>query len=362
MKRSRIRIATEQDAEELLEIYAPYVENTAITFEYTVPTVQEFAQRIHHVLEKYPYLIAEREDKIVGYAYAGTFKERAAYDWAVETTVYVREDQKKTGVGRALYEALEKILALQNIQNLNACIAYLEIEDQYLTHNSVQFHEHLGYRLVGEFYKCGYKAGRWYNMVWMEKHIGEHEDNPKEVKPFNDIRKLAEKYLTLPTKNTLLTAFRGTSSESLLSYFSDSYSKLILENDKEKCVNQLISTLESGTYDYIISFGQEPVIKDKVYIELAGRLGDTVYETDFAVDRFITVLKECGFSVHVSSDAGTSFCNHIYAHGLKYMMERAYETKMVFVHVPFVQNILDFEQFSDKLVRAVSKWEGGNTR
>ena len=195
MKVSKIRIATEQDAEELLEIYAPYVENTAITFEYTVPTVQEFTRRIRHVLEKYPYLVAEREGKIAGYAYAGTFKERAAYDWSVETTVYVREDQKKTGVGRELYEMLEKLLALQNIQNLNACIAYLEVEDQYLTHNSVQFHEHLGYRLVGEFYKCGYKSGRWYNMVWMEKHIGGHEDRPQAVKSFNDIRELAaEKY------------------------------------------------------------------------------------------------------------------------------------------------------------------------
>lgn len=195
MKVSKIRIATEQDAEELLEIYAPYVENTAITFEYTVPTVQEFTQRIRHVLEKYPYLVAEREGKIAGYAYAGTFKERAAYDWSVETTVYVREDQKKTGVGRELYEMLEKLLALQNIQNLNACIAYLEVEDQYLTHNSVQFHEHLGYRLVGEFYKCGYKGGRWYNMVWMEKHIGGHEDRPQAVKSFNNIRELAaEKY------------------------------------------------------------------------------------------------------------------------------------------------------------------------
>lgn len=195
MKVSKIRIATEQDAEELLEIYAPYVENTAITFEYTVPTVQEFTQRIRHVLERYPYLVAQREGKIAGYAYAGTFKERAAYDWSVETTVYVRENQKKTGVGRELYEMLEKLLALQNIQNLNACIAYLEVEDQYLTHNSVQFHEHLGYRLVGEFYKCGYKSGRWYNMVWMEKHIGGHEDRPQAVMSFNDIRELAaEKY------------------------------------------------------------------------------------------------------------------------------------------------------------------------
>lgn len=189
MLRSKIRIATKEDARELLEIYAPYVEKTAITFEYDVPTVQEFEERIERVLEKYPYLVAEREGKIVGYAYASSFHSRAAYGWAVETTVYVHKEQKKTGIGKELYEALEKCLAMQNILNLNACIAYTEKKDPYLTKNSVQFHEHLGYRFVGEFYKCSYKFGRWYNMVWMEKHIGEHPDVPLSVKRFDEIRK-----------------------------------------------------------------------------------------------------------------------------------------------------------------------------
>lgn len=189
MLRSKIRIATKEDARELLEIYAPYVEKTAITFEYDVPTVQEFEERIERVLEKYPYLVAEREGKIVGYAYASSFHSRAAYGWAVETTVYVHKEQKKNGIGKELYEALEKCLAMQNILNLNACIAYTEKKDPYLTKNSVQFHEHLGYRFVGEFYKCGYKFGRWYNMVWMEKHIGEHPDVPLSVKRFDEIRK-----------------------------------------------------------------------------------------------------------------------------------------------------------------------------
>ena len=107
-----IRIATRRDAAKLLEIYAPYVEKTAVTFEYEVPEVQEFEERIGHVLEKYPFLICEREGEIAGYAYAGVFKNRAAYRWAVETTVYVREDRKKMGIGRELYAALEKILSL----------------------------------------------------------------------------------------------------------------------------------------------------------------------------------------------------------------------------------------------------------
>ena len=115
-----IRPAIQQDAEALLQIYAPYVEKTAITFEYDVPTVDEFAGRISKVLQKHPYLVAEISGEPVGYAYAGPFKERAAYDWAVETTVYVREDMKKHGIGRVLYTALEKALAAQGILNMNA--------------------------------------------------------------------------------------------------------------------------------------------------------------------------------------------------------------------------------------------------
>lgn len=196
MSADRIRIAVKEDAEALVKLYAPYVEKTAITFEYEVPSVEEFAGRMSRILEKYPYLAAERNGEIVGYAYAGAFHSRAAYDWAVETTVYVREDQKKTGVGRDLYQVLEKILSAQNILNLNACIGYPVEEDEYLTKNSVQFHEHMGYRFVGEFDKCGYKFGRWYNMVWMEKHIGRHvEDHQPPVKLFDEVREfIAEQY------------------------------------------------------------------------------------------------------------------------------------------------------------------------
>lgn len=191
----KIRIATAEDAKELLEIYAPYVEKTAITFEYEVPSVEGFRERILHVLKKYPYIVAESDGQILGYAYAGVFKERAAYGWSVETTIYVRENQKGKGVGRRLYEALEWILAMQNILNLNACIACTKSEDEYLTNSSVQFHEHMGYRLVGEFRKCGYKFGRWYDMVWMEKHIGDHKENPEEVKTFAEVKEeLAIKY------------------------------------------------------------------------------------------------------------------------------------------------------------------------
>ena len=95
---------------------------------------------------------------------------------------------KKQGIGRKLYQALEDTLIRQNILNLNACIGYPTVEDEYLTRNSMEFHQHLGYRLVGQFYQCGYKFGRWYDMVWMEKLVGEHGVEPVRVKPFPELQ------------------------------------------------------------------------------------------------------------------------------------------------------------------------------
>lgn len=189
MKREHIKIRTAvpEDAVALLEIYAPYVEHTAISFEYEVPSVEEFRERIVNRLEKYPYLVAEVDGKMLGYAYTSPFVGRAAYGWSAETTIYLREDCRKMGVGRALYEALEKVSKAQNILNLNACIGYPREEDEYLTMNSVKFHEHMGYQMVGMFHNSGYKFGRWYHMVWMEKLIGEHKDKPERVIPFREL-------------------------------------------------------------------------------------------------------------------------------------------------------------------------------
>ncbi|MBO5209791.1 MAG: GNAT family N-acetyltransferase [Lachnospiraceae bacterium] len=183
----QIRVAKVEDAEELVEIYAPYVKETAITFEYEVPSVEEFADRIRKTLTQYPYLVAVIDSEIVGYAYAGAFKTRPAYDWAVELSVYVKKDKRHMGVGRQLYDALEELLKKQNILNLNACIAYPENEDEYLTKDSVAFHQSMGYRMVGQFHQCGYKFNRWYHMVWMEKLIGEHIANQPQVKKFSPL-------------------------------------------------------------------------------------------------------------------------------------------------------------------------------
>ncbi len=185
--RVNIRIANVEDAENILKIYAPYIEKTAITFEYEVPCIEEFKERIRSTRQKYPYLVAEADGEITGYAYASAFKERSAYDWCVETSIYVDRDKKGMGIGKSLYRALEHILKEQGILNLNACIASPVTEDEYLTKDSIRFHERLGYQMVAEFHQCGYKFHRWYDMVWMEKHIGVHTGEAKPVKPFSEI-------------------------------------------------------------------------------------------------------------------------------------------------------------------------------
>ncbi len=169
-----IRMAVLEDAEEILNIYAPYVTDSAISFEHKVPDLKEFKKRMIDIKEKFPYLVAESKGKIMGYCYASSFKNRAAYDWSVETTVYLNPGYKGKGTGRLLYNKLEEILKAQHILNLNACIAYPHPE-------SIAFHEKMGYKMVAHFHECGYKAGVWYDMVWMEKMLGSHVLDPLPV-------------------------------------------------------------------------------------------------------------------------------------------------------------------------------------
>ena len=174
----KIEPAKKEDARRLLEIYTPYILNTAITFEYTIPSVEEFAQRIENTLINYPYLVAKKDDLIIGYAYTSAFKSRAAYDWAVETSIYIDMGYRGLGIGKLLYDELEKITKLQNVLNMNPCIA---IPDE----GSVIFHKKMGYLEVAHFHQCGYKFDKWYDMIWMEKIVGEHILNPPKVIPFS---------------------------------------------------------------------------------------------------------------------------------------------------------------------------------
>lgn len=179
-----IRTAVPSDARLLLDIYAPYVRHTAITFEYRVPSEEEFENRLLRTLEKYPYLTAQEGDRLLGYAYASAFKGRAAYDWSVETSIYVRQGCTGKGIGGALYGALEDLLRRQHICNLCACIAYPNPE-------SIAFHEHFGYRTAAHFHASGFKQDKWYDMIWMEKELCPHTIPPLPFIPFPELQKLS---------------------------------------------------------------------------------------------------------------------------------------------------------------------------
>ncbi len=172
------------DAGRLVEIYSHYVENTAVSFEYDTPSIEEFERRIRNISSFYPYLVAEVDGRIVAYTYAHAFSERKAYFHSVETTIYIDKDMRRCGLGRLLYAELERDLKGMNITNLYACIAYSDEENEYLTHDSIRFHTHMGYREVAHLNRCGYKFSRWYDMVYMEKMIGEHLENQPGIIPY----------------------------------------------------------------------------------------------------------------------------------------------------------------------------------
>ena len=159
-----VRAATPEDAPALLAVYAPYVQQTAITFEYQVPSLEEFEERIEKTKQKFPYLVAEEEGILQGYAYASAYYNRAAYDWTVELSIYIREKARGKHIGSQLYASLERNLQETGFVNLLVCIA--------LPNNaSLTFHKKHGYEQVAHFKKVGYKFDKWHDIVWMQKRL-----------------------------------------------------------------------------------------------------------------------------------------------------------------------------------------------
>ena len=177
-----IREALLKDVEEIIDIYRPYVLETAITFEYEVPDVEEMEKRIREREGRYPFLVAEENGRVLGYAYLSPFKERSAYDWSAETSIYIRREERGRGLGSALLSALEKESRKMNLLSLEACIAIPHSSpDSHLTDESVKFHERKGYVRRAYFPSSGYKFNSWYDMVWMEKELNPHTVPPKSV-------------------------------------------------------------------------------------------------------------------------------------------------------------------------------------
>ena len=181
-----IRIAEERDLPEILSIYAPYVLNTTHTFEYDVPTEEEFLARFRSVTAAFPWLVWEEEGRILGYAYGSAPFERAAYRWSSETSVYLRPDAQGRGIGRRLYTALEKILALQGFLKNYAIITSENSP-------SLAFHKSLGYAIAAEMPGCAYKFGKKLGIVWMEKDLKDFQIPSKFPDMWPFLRQDAEK-------------------------------------------------------------------------------------------------------------------------------------------------------------------------
>ena len=176
----KIRTVQLSDAEAILKVYAPFITDTCISFEYVVPSVEEFAQRIASISAEYPYIVLEEDGEIVGYAYSHRYLERVAYSWDVEVTIYLAPKVQGKGLGVILYDALEKLMALQNIKNLYSCITGDNV-------HSIEMHRAMGYELIGTFPKAGFKHDRWLDVVWMAKAIGEKENAPLPFVPFAEV-------------------------------------------------------------------------------------------------------------------------------------------------------------------------------
>jgi L-amino acid N-acyltransferase YncA len=166
-----IRLATEHDAKQIAAIYAPNVTDTVISFEFEPPSVDEMRQRIEVTLQRYPWLVCERQGRLLGYAYAGAHGSRAAYQWSVDVSVYVHEDARRTGVGRALYASLFAALDLQGFYNAYAGATLPNPA-------SVGLHESVGFRQVGVYRGVGYKLGEWHDVVWWHLPLRERVADP----------------------------------------------------------------------------------------------------------------------------------------------------------------------------------------
>ncbi|MBR2041899.1 MAG: N-acetyltransferase [Oscillospiraceae bacterium] len=178
--KGKIRFAKPEDAKAILGIYAPYIENTAITFEYEVPSEEEFSARMEEIQKKYPWIVYEEEGEILGYAYGGPEYTRAAYQWTVETSVYVAAEASGKGIGTALYEKILDILKKQNF-----CVCYVLINDD--NEASVKLHEKYGFKQNGFRKNCGYKFEKWHSVVFMEKQLNEFSVPPKAIIPINEL-------------------------------------------------------------------------------------------------------------------------------------------------------------------------------
>lgn len=187
-----IRLVTPDDSAALREIYAKYIDTT-ITFELTMPDLTEYARRIEETRAEFPYLVYEQEGRLTGYAYAHRIREREAYQWSAELSIYLAPDFASKGTGARLYECLISLLALQNVRNVYGGITGGNAR-------SIRFHEKLGFNYMGTYRSIGYKNGTWLDVLWYERQIAPW-DQPEPFVPFGELdRDLVQRLIDTANK------------------------------------------------------------------------------------------------------------------------------------------------------------------
>ena len=177
-----IRLADVADIPQILKIYGPYVENTAYSFEYTVPTAEAFTRRFQEITRQFPWLVWEENGTILGYAYGSAPFTRAAFGWCAEASVYLAPEARRKGIGRELYARLEQLLRQQGYQKVYALVTSENT-------GSVAFHEAVGYTQTAVLPECGWKFDRWHGLIWMEKSLNSVKIPKLPPVPFGSIRK-----------------------------------------------------------------------------------------------------------------------------------------------------------------------------
>lgn len=176
---SATRLITAEDIAAVREIYRPYIEETSISFEYEVPTLEEFAQRVETVTKQYPWLVYEEDGKVIGYAYGMTHRTRTAYQWSVEVAIYVAKDYRGNGVGKQLYKKLFELLKQQGYKTVFAGMTMPNEKSEAL-------HLSCGFEEIGVFKNIGYKFGQWHSVKWFQKQLGEYH-KPELPKPIDEL-------------------------------------------------------------------------------------------------------------------------------------------------------------------------------
>lgn len=188
----KIRLATIDDSASILRIYTPFITDTIITFEYTVPSITEFKERMAHIQASYPWLVCEINNIIAGYAYASRFREREAYKWSVDFAIYIDPEYQGKNIGKALYYALSEALKLQGYYNAYAGVTIPNVKSEGL-------HEAFGFHSIGTYHNVGYKFGGWHDVRWYEINLKEHQKSPEIPKSIDAICN-TEEFITIIDK------------------------------------------------------------------------------------------------------------------------------------------------------------------